>query len=596
MRVLMVIGVVMTLTVAPTRARALPCPSNLRFDGTTTTADVGWTGLGHDLNTGLLELGFGVSGCAGVTLGSCGQCDVAGPIPLDGGRNRRCSGNPAMQCIADVDCGAAQPCRFFASPPGPTVVGGFPLCVLNEITGPLSGTVNLSDGSFSTTLSLRTTFWSAQAPSSHFPCPTCTGGVCDGGARHGLSCQVDAHNPDFGDTSFDCPPTTSTGPSYFAALHATTLLTSGTQMRTLDANSLNCVGSPGAKCFCGSCNDDAATGCTSDADCVAIGATTCQSIFGDPASPNPCVDDSTTPEDGSLCQDVGANRGACVNDGPLAVTCSPPDPPRQCLGPYFVDDYCPLSGICSYLTPRSCFLDNGVIGGSVSVIGSASPFVDGQAPATLGALSCAGASAGSTYANAVFGFPGPVRLRAEGMLQVEPALCPPTPAACRAPAVASKSRLQIKHTDDPDQNAITWLWRKGAATTESELGDPLNGEYYELCIYDQGALVARTAADGGGTCGGKPCWQKKPHKLLFKNNDPSTRSASLVQLHDGVDGKASITFKARGARLEPPALATLDGPIDVRLHRSGSSVCWGATYAAPFDRLDADRGVFADRD
>jgi len=52
-------------------------------------------------------------------------------------------------------------------------------------------------------------------------------------------------------------------------------------------------------------------------------------------------------------------------------------------------------------------------------------------------------------------------------------------------------------------------------------------------------------------------------------------------------GKAQIQVKGKGALVETPTLgAALTGPVVVQLSRTGSSVCWQATYSTPFSKND----------
>src|SRR5262249_26478266 len=111
---------------------------------------------------------------------------------------------------------------------------------------------------------------------------------------------------------------------------------------------------------------------------------------------------------------------------------------------------------------------------------------------------------------------------------------------------------------------------------------------YALCVYDNGALVTSAAADHGGFCRGKPCWSTKPTAVQYKNRDGSASGTQSIKLKPGaIDGKASITFKAKGDKVVLPNLGMLTGPVVVQLQRSGGAPCFGATYSAPFLKQDA---------
>ena len=123
-----------------TTGSAVPCPTTVTFEGTT-SSDVGFSGVGHGVDTGALAIPLAVSNCAGTESGSCGSCDVSGPLVASDGRNRRCRGDLSIQCTTDASCGAAGPCRTYAGPPGPMEALGLEVCVVPEIFGTVTGTV-----------------------------------------------------------------------------------------------------------------------------------------------------------------------------------------------------------------------------------------------------------------------------------------------------------------------------------------------------------------------------------------------------------------------------------------------------------------------
>jgi hypothetical protein len=167
-------------------------------------------------------------------------------------------------------------------------------------------------------------------------------------------------------------------------------------------------------------------------------------------------------------------------------------------------------------------------------------------------------------------------------------LCPAAPVSCRAPFVPGKASLQMKDKTPDKGDQITWKWIKGPTTPLSDFGDPVTTDDYALCVYDNGALVTSAAADHGGVCRGKPCWSTKPTSIQYKNRDASPSGTQSIKLKPGaIDGKASITFKAKGDKVVLPNLGMLGGPVVVQLQRSGGAPCFGATYSAPFTKQDA---------
>lgn len=169
-------------------------------------------------------------------------------------------------------------------------------------------------------------------------------------------------------------------------------------------------------------------------------------------------------------------------------------------------------------------------------------------------------------------------------------LCPPAPATCRDPFLPGKASFDMKKATSPKNDKLTWKWVKGKTTPVSDYGAPLTTDTYALCVYDAGTLIASADAAAGGTCGTHPCWKAKPTSFTYKNAATSASGTSAITLRAGLaDGKASITYQAKGTKLALPNLAAITGPVVVQLQRSGGAPCFEATYGAPFGKHDATR-------
>jgi hypothetical protein len=163
-----------------------------------------------------------------------------------------------------------------------------------------------------------------------------------------------------------------------------------------------------------------------------------------------------------------------------------------------------------------------------------------------------------------------------------PTPCPASPATCRQPFLPGKAFLLLKDKADPLDRVI-WKWIVGSQTDESEFGNPLATEGYRLCVYDGGALLFDMGANAGATF-----WRDTAAGFTYKNPDTNSDGTLGVVLHAGVDKKAKIIVKGKGDNLAMPAVGSLAGPITIQLHQSSGTVCWGATYSAPFLRQDAE--------
>ncbi|MEO8604519.1 MAG: hypothetical protein ABI629_18250 [bacterium] len=160
-------------------------------------------------------------------------------------------------------------------------------------------------------------------------------------------------------------------------------------------------------------------------------------------------------------------------------------------------------------------------------------------------------------------------------------------SGCKLPTASGKSSLTIKDTADNSGDALKWRWLGGAETTVGDLANPLDDDDYALCLYAGAneALVFRTRAPAGETCGAKPCWtavKNVAFKYFNGGLDPEGTQKALLQ--SGRAGSARMLLSGRGAKLSerplglPPLPLAL--PLRVQL-QSENGTCFEARYAAP---------------
>jgi hypothetical protein len=424
------------------------CPKAAIFtgDGASSDLDLGWTGIGHDT----IMSGVGLTVATGFTLSSpaCQNLPITDLITNAGGTNRRCAASTDIACVSDGECGVVGPCHYFMTPPMPFSAGGVGFCFVHEVAGTVTGGVNAAAGGMTASIPLA---WRMNVGiTADTPCPTCDGdatendglrgGTCTGGTRNGETCDANFTSPvlTFGTTSHDCPPSPGTAIGSIASPSVPLALSSGTQTRTLTAAQPSCraPGFTGNTCFCDTCNNLAATPCSSNADCTAVGATTCGGrrclggtnqgtpctaasecpasgcgVAGVATQPHGCNDDTTTA--GLACVDtapLGDGEAECV-DGPVGLFCAAPEQYRFCNVP--AD--CPLTGDCSDVRIRECYGTNGALGDTVSAVGMTDTPVGDLANPTLAGMVCLSPTA-SAAVNTGGGLPGLGRLRLPGTL------------------------------------------------------------------------------------------------------------------------------------------------------------------------------------
>ena len=145
--------------------------------------------------------------------------------------------------------------------------------------------------------------------------------------------------------------------------------------------------------------------------------------------------------------------------------------------------------------------------------------------------------------------------------------------------------------DAKDQ--IKWKWVKGAATLKTEFGDPTTTDTYFLCVYDNGSRISAMTILPGGMCAGKPCWKSKSTGFAYKNKGLTPDGVLSATLKAGIDGKALVKVTAKGVNVPEPVLSSITGPVVVQFQVANSSLCFGATYSAPFKKSDG--ATFSDK-
>lgn len=427
---------------APTGA----CPTSFEFtaDGARTDLDAGVSGLGHNAgvpSNGRLTLAIS---CAGVNEPTCGVCNINGPLTNAGGvtfDNHRCADKPWVQCSIDNDCitgGAAGPCIFFFGAPLPLVAGGVPTCILNQINGPVAGTVNLSDGTSIANVPLISKVHPVGTVFE--PCPICEAGQCTAGDNDNGACTVNGTGV-FGDVSLDCPPASGT---LAGSLQINLNIATGTQTVTVSSANPTCreTGFNSFKCLCDTCNNINQEACMTNAECPisggnpgicggrrCIGGTNdgapcalnseCPAGLcnrpGEATKPNACQDDTTTA--GLDCVDVGDDEGECSN-GPFEKSCSIQTSKSCNVSEDCICPECLPNQTCIART-RPCFTDNGVIGNSIDVVGKPDAPCAGISRPTVGTFFCV-APVAQGAVNAASGLPGLGRVRIPGLAVIIP--------------------------------------------------------------------------------------------------------------------------------------------------------------------------------
>ncbi len=170
--------------------------------------------------------------------------------------------------------------------------------------------------------------------------------------------------------------------------------------------------------------------------------------------------------------------------------------------------------------------------------------------------------------------------------------CPASPApGCRASVVPFGGKLRMDAATDLKAK-MQWSWQKGAATALGDFGDPVGGDDYALCVYDESGsptLATGAVLPGGGTCRGKPCWKALGTSgFAYKDTTRLRFGIAALKIKAGGDGKAQVKIQGQGTTLPVPALPA---PLPLRMQLiAENGECWESVFSSTgLTRNDAGR-------
>lgn len=152
--------------------------------------------------------------------------------------------------------------------------------------------------------------------------------------------------------------------------------------------------------------------------------------------------------------------------------------------------------------------------------------------------------------------------------------CPTAPLSCRT---AQRSRLVVKHENDPAKDALSWKWTQGASTSQAEFADPTSGTDYALCIFAGlpptliGQAVVPADASKWSIAGSTG--------FTYKDAAAAAAGITKVSLKGSTVNKSKLQVTGKGSAL-PDLPLPLAAPVTVQLVNETTEVCWGASYPA----------------
>lgn len=170
--------------------------------------------------------------------------------------------------------------------------------------------------------------------------------------------------------------------------------------------------------------------------------------------------------------------------------------------------------------------------------------------------------------------------------------CPATPPpSCKTPVPQRGSlALAVNPTSAAKSNA-KWSWN-GEETLIAEFGAPTATTNYRVCFYDgSGDVFLDAAVAAGSLCSGKPCWRELKSGISYRDRYGTSGGLTSLALKAGVDGRASVKLKAKGALLTVPSLplTTSPNPVAALVVNEETGTCWSASFSTPLTAPDNDR-------
>jgi cysteine-rich repeat protein len=150
--------------------------------------------------------------------------------------------------------------------------------------------------------------------------------------------------------------------------------------------------------------------------------------------------------------------------------------------------------------------------------------------------------------------------------------CPAVPLSCRT---AQRSRLVVKHANDPGKDALSWKWTQGESTSQAEFADPTSGTDYALCVFSglPPTLLGQAGVPADGTK-----WSITG-STGFKYKDAAGTAAGItkISLKGSTVNKSKMQVTGKGSAL-PDLPLPVTAPVTVQLVNLTTQLCWGASY------------------
>ncbi len=146
---------------------------------------------------------------------------------------------------------------------------------------------------------------------------------------------------------------------------------------------------------------------------------------------------------------------------------------------------------------------------------------------------------------------------------------------CKSTALGS-ALLTVDNRSPDSRDRLSWTWRKGAATTFAEFGNPTLTTSYALCLYDDVGGTPQRRLTKVIPPGAR--WKAFSRGFRFSDFAGATAGIQSIALTSGAAGRASISVRGRGQPLTLPGLPFAKQP-SVIMQLLNDTTCWSSTHS-----------------
>jgi hypothetical protein len=140
--------------------------------------------------------------------------------------------------------------------------------------------------------------------------------------------------------------------------------------------------------------------------------------------------------------------------------------------------------------------------------------------------------------------------------------------------------ISVENRNPDTRDRLSWTWRKGAATTSADFGNPATTTPYTLCLYDGVGGVPQRRLTKVIPPGAH--WKAFSRGFRYRDSSLSAGGLSSVVLTQGATGRANVQVRGKGQPLGLPGLP-LTKQSNVTIQLLSTNACWSSTFSTAID-------------